>query len=141
MPRPIAQRRLWSVLPTEILLYIFERLNRYDLRCVILVNSAMAAIARPLCYRFGTSSKSVIVFPLAPASHPMLQTTDPRISLSNEQQKRILPKLRTLTLNMHEFKECVGHDVSVFNGKVNALKVLRLQYSRDLPSEPYRAAS
>lgn len=125
MPLLIAQRRLLSVLPTEILLYIFERLNRYDLRCVILANSAMAAVARPLCYRFGTSSKSVIVFPLTPASHPMLQTTDPRISLSNEQQARILPRLKTLTLRMHETKECVGHDVSVFKGQIQALKVLR----------------
>lgn len=133
--RTSTRTRLLPVLPTEILLCILEQLNRYDLRCVILANSAMAAIARPLCYRFGTSSKSVIVFPLAPASHPMLQTTDPRISLSNEQQGHILPKLKTLTLCLHKTAECIGHDVSVFKGKIKTLKVLRLHYSYDLPGK------
>lgn len=133
MPKLFLEGQLTPPLPPEIMVEILDHLNRYDLRSVILVNSAMAALARPLCYKHGRFDIHDIAFPLAPHSFPFFQTFDPKLDLSRQRQQSILAGMRSLTLTPHNTEDCHCCRSFSWRNTLPPINVLRITLPRLMP--------
>lgn len=88
---------LWPLLPAELLLNAFDRLGYYDLLSVMMTNSTMSALVRPLFQRYGKLGAINVTCPLLSGNY------------SRREQEGVCSSLRLLALSPHSREDCDGY--------------------------------